>query len=242
MNLLINKIWTGFLIAFMIAEIFPQDCKATLIVETDREESAIYINNEFTGKGRIVKELDAGSYNVLVKENYKLWDGTTLLRKVDLRQCNHQVLTFSFNNEIYLQSEPQDAAVYSNDSLIGYTPLRLSNSLSLLRLKKPGYNDKFISGNDYQGNEAVKLDFTGQMKETSFHERDLFKILLAGIVVLGGTTAYFKLKADDKFEEYQLTGNESLLDETERYDLISGIAFTALQINFGLLIYFFLSD
>jgi hypothetical protein len=91
-------------------------------------------------------------------------------------------------------------------------------------------------------NKSFNPEFIGEVEKVSFYERSLFKYLLAGIVVLGGTTAYFKLKADEKFDAYEITGDQELLDETERYDLISGITFTALQINFGVLIYFFLNE
>jgi hypothetical protein len=221
---------------------FSQDCKGTLIINTDRTESIIYLNNEVVGKGNIHTELDAGTYYIIVKEGINNWQDIILSDSVKLKNCNHQTLTFNFDDEIFLQTDPQDAAVFSNDSLIGYTPLHLSNSYSNLELRKPGYESKFIFLKDYEEEKPLTLNFTGKINETSFYEQDLFKYLLAGIVVLGGTTAYFKLKADDKFEEYEITGDQKLLDETERYDLISGITFTALQINFGALIYFFLNE
>jgi len=242
MNSLIKKILFLILISFLMIRIFPQDCKATLIIETDREDAVIYLDNDLIGKGRIVKELDAGLYNVVVKESNNVWDENILSRSIKLNQCNHQTLFFSFDEGIYFRTAPQDAAVYSNDSLIGYTPLYLSNNFSNLQLRKTGYENKFISLDDYNKDYPVTLNYIGKIEETSFYEKDLFKILLAGIVVLGGTTAYFKLKADEKFEAYELTGDKELLNQTEKYDLISGITFTALQINFGALIYFFLDD
>ena len=90
--------------------------------------------------------------------------------------------------------------------------------------------------------QIFPLNFVGFEKEKSFYEKDIFKILTAGIVVLGATTAYFKLEADNKFKEYENSGNNNLLDETRKYDLISGITFAALQINFGLLLYYFLIE
>lgn len=225
----------------MMTQSYSQDCKGTLIIKTDRTESLIYLNDEMIGRGNIQIELDAGEYNVLVKEGSNNWENKKLTGSVKLNECNHQTLTFNFN-EIYLRTNPQDAAVLSNDSLIGYTPLHLTNNFSSLQLTKPGYESKFISLTDYDEDKPFTLDFIGKIKETSFYEQDLFKYLLAGIVVLGGTTAYFKLKADEKFEEYEITGDQKLLDQTENYDLISGITFTALQINFGVLIYFFLNE
>ncbi len=60
--------------------------------------------------------------------------------------------------------------------------------------------------------------------------------------MLVGISTYFKLKADKKFDAYTITGEQTLLDQTFKYDLISGILFTALQINLGTLIYFLFSD
>jgi hypothetical protein len=144
--------------------------------------------------------------------------------------------------EVLLNSFPQDVYVFFKDSLVGNTPLFVHSSYGTLTLKKPGYDDLVISFNEIIPGKIPSMHYTGEEKERSFFERDIFKILTAGILVLGGTSAYFKLKADDKFEQYEFSGDGKLLDETRKYDLISGISFTALQINFGLLLYFFLVE
>ena len=144
--------------------------------------------------------------------------------------------------EVLLNSSPQDAYVFYNDSLIGNTPLFVQNSFRNLTLRKSGYDDINILFDDITPSKIFPMIYNGQEKEKSFFEKDIFKILTAGIIVLGGTTAYFKLKADNKFEEYEFSGNSNLLDDTRKYDLISGITFTALQINFGLLLYYFLTE
>lgn len=144
--------------------------------------------------------------------------------------------------KILLNSNPQDAYVFFNDSLIGYTPIFLSSKNQNITLKKNGYNNINISFDEIGTGKIFQLEYNGQQKEKTFFEKDIFKILTAGIVVLGGATAYFKLKADNKFEDYEFSGDPKSLDETRKYDLISGITFTALQINFGLLLYYFLIE
>jgi len=144
--------------------------------------------------------------------------------------------------EVLLNSSPQDAYVFFNDTLIGNTPLFVQSSFRNLTLRKSGYDDINILFDDITPGRIFPMNSNGQEKEKSFFEKDIFKILTAGIVVLGGTTAYFKLKADKKFEEFEFSGNSKLLDETRKYDLISGITFSALQINFGLLLYYFLTE
>jgi len=165
---------------------------------------------------------------------------------VFLESCNHQELNYNFNSDVYIQTKPEDAAVFRNDSLLGYTPLFIPNDYRSLKLSKLGYEDKIISSNKISGINSINLNSRNESSlngnKESFFEKDLFKYLIGSIVVLGGTTAYFKLKADNRFDEYQITGERALLDEVDRYDLISGITFTALQINFGILIYYFLNE
>jgi len=144
--------------------------------------------------------------------------------------------------EKLLNSNPQDAHVYYTDSLIGYTPLFISSRFDNLTLRKHSYEDLSISFDEITPGKVFSLNFVGNETETAFFDKDIFKILTAGIIVLGGTTAYFKLKADNKFEEYQNTGDNRFLQETRRLDLISGITFAALQVNFGLLLYYFLIE
>ena len=80
------------------------------------------------------------------------------------------------------------------------------------------------------------------LKNGSFFEGTLFKILVGSAVLLGASTAYIKLEADKKFDEYLITGDQKLLDQTNRLDVISGITFVATQINFGFILYLFLTD
>jgi hypothetical protein len=132
--------------------------------------------------------------------------------------------------------------VFSNDSLLGYTPLYINKNLNSLLLEKPDYMSKEITIDDIILTEKIKLDFIGEENNGSFYGSTVFKILIGTAVALGAATAYFKLEADNRFEEYKITGDPELLNQTDRMDIISGISFVALQINFGLIIYLFLSD
>lgn len=79
-------------------------------------------------------------------------------------------------------------------------------------------------------------------KNENFFSSYTFKILLGSAAVLGGVAAYFKIQADKKYDDYLKSKNQSLLDDIDRLDLYSGISFGLLQINFGYLIYKFLTD
>jgi hypothetical protein len=128
------------------------------------------------------------------------------------------------------------------DSLIGFTPLLLENNFQNLLLQKPDYADHIITQQDIASGVKPELEFIGQLKGENFYESTLFKVLIGTAIALGATTAYYKLEADKSFDDYQITGDSASLDQTEKYDLISGITFVALQIDFGLILYLFLTD
>lgn len=80
----------------------------------------------------------------------------------------------------------------------------------------------------------------GNMKQ--FLKSNKFKLLAGSAILLGAVSAYFKLKANKEYDRYTETRLQDHLDNTDRYDTISGVAFGALQLNFAALIYFFLED
>jgi hypothetical protein len=126
--------------------------------------------------------------------------------------------------------------------LIGNTPVYLNQDLKSLVLEKSDYLSKEITIDEINSNEKIRLDFIGEENNGSFYESTIFKVLVGTAVALGAATAYFKLEADNRFEEYKITGDPELLNQTDRLDIISGVSFVVLQINFGLIIYLFLSE
>lgn len=222
---------------------YSQDCKVKVIIKTDVDSSLIFINNNFAGKGRIETELGKGNYLVIATEPSVLWDAKKISDSLKISNCDEpKIISLKFNNGFYLQTDPQDAYVYSKDSLLGFTPIYVPEYFSSLELKKPGYENVAMSTNTMSSDKIVKLNYIGLPNGKNFFEKDLFKILLGGIIVLGSATAYYKLKADDKFSQYQATGKGDYLTQTRKYDLISGITMGALEINFGVLLYYFLGD
>jgi hypothetical protein len=220
---------------------YGQDCRAEVNVSSDIENTEYYLDNVKVGEGRNVTFMsDTGSYVLTVREAGAIWNPLIFSDTVQINDCGEYNFNYVFSSVLYLRSEPIDAYVFRNDSLLGSTPLHISGESDGLRITKPGYRDIEITGNNISN--VVRLEETDIKNGKSFYKKSLFKYLLGGLVVLGGTTAYFKLEADKRFERYQITGSESLLDETRRYDLISGITFGALQINFGILLYYFLSE
>lgn len=219
-----------------------QDCKSRISIFTNNPQSVIILNKKTVGKGSVVLELEKGEYALTVREDNLAWNSQIFRDSLNIVDCNtSKDLHYNFRNEVYLNSTPVNAGVFHNDSLIGYTPLYINSLDDQVELKKENYRTEIVrlNGERYS---LINLKYIGDENGSSFFKTNLFKILLGTAVTLGGTAAYFKLKADDEYEKYNRTQDAAYLDKTDRYDLISGIAFGALQVNFGLLIYYFLTD
>lgn len=227
----------------MSISLYSQDCKSKLIVGTDFLHVQIFINDSLVSDSNYTEiELQNGNYNLTIVNNDALWDARTYRDSIHLSNCEIKKVFYSDKNKIYLDSSPQDAYVFKGDSLIGHTPLFVNKSVNNLILRKPGYTDLVLPNNLLAERVKFNLLFNGVSKQVSFFYSTAFKILAGTAIALGTVTAYYKLKADNRFDEYKITRNQELLDQTKRYDLISGITFTALQLNFGFILYKFLTE
>lgn len=212
-------------------------------IRTDLDSSYIYVNNELSGRGSAVVYLPPGKYVVKASEPSYYWNANSKADSLTLNETTGDTtVILRLNSVHYIESTPENAAVIAGDTVAGFTPMFLRRGLGEIILKKNGYADETIDTKKMTVNDNVKLKFTGKPEGESFFKTDAFKILVGSIVVLGGGTAYFKLKADNQFDQYQATGNKSDLDQTRKLDVVSGIFMGALQINFGVLIYYFLTD
>ncbi len=230
-------------VIFIVADVFPQGCEVHLKIISDIDNVNIFIDDSLAGIGKNVNAiLSKGQHKIVALENSDRWDSKTFIDSLNITDCNDTTLQYSFNKKVLLNTKPQDVYVFNNDSLIGYTPLLIPMELNNIRLEKNGYESKTISYSDFGFNKPIKLNFTGEYDDGNFFDKTLFKILMGTMVALGATTAYFKLKADDKFAEYKVTGDPALLEQTNKLDTLSAITFVALQINFGTIIYLFLVD
>lgn len=225
-------------ILFFQLSMLAQDCENKVTVRTSSENSAIYINSKLVKYGELDTLLEKGRYIITVSETPQMWNSALKMDTLKLTECGkYENLTYSFEDELYFDTTPQNAAVYHSDSLVGHTPLFIKSSLTNLKIDKPKYAPVNL---DKIKQHRIDLSFVGEKKEFSFIESPLKEIFIGSAFVLGATSAYFKLKANDKYDRYLDTRNETYLEQTNNFDLYSGIAFGTLQVNFGILIYFFL--
>jgi hypothetical protein len=240
MNLFTKKIL--LILLLLTGSSASQDCTTSVSVKINLL-SEIYINDSLASvSSGYNASLKPGKYKLTVKQSVKEWNGQVIKEEFILNECESKIFNFNIKEKLLIQTIPSDASVYLDDSLAGYTPLKVFKDFNSLKISKHGYQEKLLFKNDLKNSSVINLDFIGNSKPQSFYQGDLFKILIGSLVLLGGTTAYFKLQADDYYEQYQLNGDESLLKKTKDYDLISGVSFGLAQINFGYILYSILSE
>lgn len=239
-----NSIRIKIIIFLLLPAVYlsAQNCKVKVGIKTDIPSSKIYLADSLIGRGNTDIELTMGEYHITVMDESDRWNAKAFNDTLRIENCSDTTLTYTFKSEVYLNTEPQDVYVYQDSELIGHTPLFLPINSEDIVLKKPGFEDRSLPPDELASGTKIILKFNGEPVNKSFFERNIFKILVGSIVALGGVTAYFKLKADNNFDKYLSSGDKYFLDQTNKYDLISGISFGALQVSFGFLIYHFLSE
>ncbi len=115
------------------------------------------------------------------------------------------------------------------------------NEFQTVSLRKNGLS-KSIHSKELSAYNTIPLDIPVKEKNEIFSESDWFKVLVGSASVFGAVSAYFKIKADNRYDDYLKSKDPKKLNEVNRFDLYSGIAFGLLQINFGYLIYKFLIE
>ncbi|MGE5430517.1 MAG: hypothetical protein ACM3QX_05545 [Syntrophomonadaceae bacterium] len=230
-----------FIIPFYSAR--AQECTSLLNISTGDSSSVIYLNDSFIGSGNASLEVKKGRYKIFIKDEARKWGARGIEDSVNITECGiTKNLEYSFKKAYFLRTVPDNAEVYYRDSLLGSTPLSIYKTIQQIEIKKTNYRPVFLSGEELAKSPVIDLEFMGKRTPESFFKTNMFKVLLGTAVAFGSAAVYFKIKANNTYDEYNLSRDSALLDRTNRYDLYSGIAFGALQVNFGALIYFFLVD
>jgi hypothetical protein len=228
-------------LCFIAFSVSAQEVKTRLIITTSPAGAYIFIDGKLEGRGKLEIDILAGKYNICVKESLLKWTGSEATDVITASGENKIEKHYSLEKQVLLNSEPQNAGVFSRDSVIGYTPLLLYSSVKNVTLLKPNYGPRNIDINP-SGKNEIDLGTPINGNNKSFVKSIWFKVLIGSAAVLGTVAAYHKIHADKKYDEYLINKNSSILSEVNRYDNISGVALGALQINFGVLLYFLLTE
>jgi len=222
---------------------YAQESFTILTIQTNVDSAGLFIDDNFISVGNAFQiKLEPGAHSIQIVENLKKWNAEIITDTIQIEKSGELFLNYTFKDQSILNTSPQDVYVFEKDSLVGFTPILLDAGFKELKLEKPDYKSTYITPEEISNGKMPELIFTGQPPDQQFYGSTLFTILLGTAIALGATTAYYKLEADNLFEEYKITGNPELVSEVDNYDLLSGAALIAFEVNIGLIIYFFLAE
>jgi len=174
-------------------------------------------------------------------------------------------ILFSQQNELpeiiynYINTSPQNAAVYLNGSYIGSSPCRFANNIidttgkNEIIIKLSGYHDfnfefgfadvplnksfSLVPKNSMVDDKQVVLKNQLQLFNT---RRDFIPVTISAILTAGSAiiSFYFKRMANERYDEYLFTGDPNTLSKTQKYDVYSGIGLCAFEVSFVSLLYY----
>lgn len=166
---------------------------------------------------------------------------------VEIRTNNNNAVIFIDSilvgkGKVNLELTRSNHSLLIRESLTTWGQSPLKDSLKIDDCNKNYIFTYELKNSGLSLNKEIPFESGYSNRGESFFSSGTFKLLLGSAVVLGGIAAYYKIQADKKYDDYLRSKNESLLNEVNRLDLYSGISFGLLQINFGYLIYKFLTE
>jgi len=225
----------------------------SLTVESNPESAYVLVDGRHVGRTPMsIDSLGPGTHMLTLQHpDAESWLTEPIIDTVKILEGEHKVLRYNLGSRYFIMSTPFGAEVLVGDSVIGTTPIVTSPSLSLesIALRKPGYELTSMHLADYQdGVVSIPLKKIWQNDENGasyFKDYDgrgpkPAGLYISGVAtILGGVAAaYFKIKADDRYQQYLSTNNGSLLSQTNRLDTAAGIAIVATQLGLSLFTYF----
>lgn len=179
------------------------------------------------------------------------WDAQRRALPPDPLSADQGVVHVRFDARVRLRALPHDARVFRGDSLLGTTPLLVGRDAGPLRIEALGY-----TGTDWNPMDAERrdvlvvldpldmtMDSRVEFRSTGLRLPSVEVLLPAGLGLAAGVAAViFKQKADGIYDDYLLTGDDSLLSQTKKYDIYAGISLALLQVGLGYVIYRILDE
>lgn len=174
-----------------------------------------------------------------------LWSINPL--RFDLEEVSGEsiILDASFEHHYRIESIPSGASVFLGETGLGKTPMIHRSPVPLeqmIRLELSGYTSETIeAGTRLWNHVSVPMTPAGSMAEAigSNHVLDekgpnwVNIAVTASAFVAGALAVHYRTKADNRFDDYGVTGKESLRSDIRRLDVQSGVALGVMQAGLG---------
>lgn len=232
---------------------------SSLTIDSGNDTAYVFLDSVRVGTTPFTADsLAPGLHRLrLVQIDLSSWLTGTINDTVLLAPGDRKTMSYHFIPRINLITEPSGATVSIADSIIGTTPLMISASSGQalperVTVEKHGYEKMVIPLTT--GQEGINFVLLKKIWQSDLPEgpmsnevtggRSSLKIFIAGGAALaaGVATAYFKIKADGRNQQFLETGIPSLRDDMRRLDTAAAISLVVTQIGFAFFSYFLLSE
>ncbi|OLD67660.1 MAG: hypothetical protein AUI33_10195, partial [Ignavibacteria bacterium 13_1_40CM_2_61_4] len=218
----------------------PADTAATsqapiLEVRTERPGVRVYADTAYLGATPLAPVRISEGMHIIhyVPPETHSWLNPAVIETLTAHPGEHLVRTVAFRN----------------GSVLGLTPLdlRLPSPLSVVTVSKEGYQEASIplAGDQREVHVLLHASEGGSPAPPSAYlsgERSKsalpIYITTGATVLTGAAAAYFKIKADNYYDDYRRTGDEGKLSQVRQLDVASGITLAASELSLFTLTYF----
>ena len=234
---------------------FAQDIDPPLTgmieVASEPPGAEVFLGDSLIGRTPLRIAVKHADSVLLYHPSRTAWDAQCRALPADPLRADQGVVLVRFDARVQLRTLPHGARVFRGDSLLGTTPLFVDRDDGTLRIEALGY-----TGSDWDPSKSdrrevlVTLDALDppadsrvQFRSTGLQLPPAEVLLPAGIGLAAGIAAViFKQKADGLYDDYLVSGDDTLLSQTKKYDIYAGISLALLQVGLGYVIYRILDE
>lgn len=227
-------------------------------VRTEKIGLRVILDSINIGKTPVERLIIRGNrhYLQIKSDDLTIWEGKFYSDSIYIDRDT--ILSISLSRLYLFNSEPYNAKVIKEKKILGYTPLRYittENMKGKIDFSKQGYRDTFMIINDFERERSffIKLSRTKgfgdndilRNKDIKFKSRrNYFAMTASALISIGsGYLGYkFKNDANDNYDLYIQNKDRSYLDNTNKFDIYSGISILIMQVAILGLIYFLFID
>lgn len=239
--------------------LYAQDVskQGSLTIRTDPSGVEVYLDSTRIGMTPLSKvSVPPGDHRLsLFYPSASAWNSLVRRETLTVHEGEELEKSFEFGSHISLSSIPSGSKVLLQGKELGMTPLFFRSASRLngdLILEKVGYERAVVPLSGGSTSTIVSLrrsqiqeagqDVVFDVPSSNDSKRWATYLSAGGMVASGIAAAYFKERANKRFDLYLQTRNPSYLASTQRNDRRSAVAFFLTQVGFGLLTYFLLSE
>jgi hypothetical protein len=223
-----------------------------VIIEANIDSAVVVIDSAVVGTTPArIDSLRPGVHHIIILDpDIAAWPGEGMRDSIIVRPDTVLTYRYDLRKRYFVTSDPGGADVFFRDSLYGKTPLFLPSVsrdwLSLVRIRKEGYPEVHPVRT---GSGILTARFREEWEPESsteplMSEQSSAPLYLSGAatIISGTAAAYFKIKADNRYQQYLATNNPAFLSETHSIDSGAAVAIVLTQISVIMLVYFLLKE